>query len=89
MITIRHLKGAVCFQDGDYKIIISNLQTFSYLIQKFERLCSDSQDEATFRYNRHIIDLLGDARHEFITRREQQCIRDCLWTPESGPNTKT
>jgi hypothetical protein len=89
MITIRHQNGTVCFQDGDYKVIISNLQTFSYLIEKFQRLCSHSDDEQTFRYNRHIIDMLGNARKEFIIQREKQCIRDCLWTPESGRSTKT
>ena len=76
MTTIRHQNGTVYFQDGDYKFIISNLNEFSRLLKKFQELSSHSEDQQSFMRIRCIIDMIENARHEFITHREKQCIGD-------------
>ena len=78
MTTIQHQNGIVYFQDGDYKFIISNLDEFSGLLKKFQKLSSLSEDEQSFMRNRYIIDMIATARNEFITYREKQCIEDLL-----------
>jgi hypothetical protein len=76
MITIRHINGSVCYEDGDYKVIISNLHQFSMLRQKIWQASSVSDDEFLFKHGKLVIDMLDRARTEFITNREKQCISD-------------
>jgi len=74
MTTIRHYNGTVYFQDGDYKFIISNLDEISRLLNKFQEISSHSEDQQSFMETRCIIDMISNARNQFIIHREKQCI---------------
>lgn len=75
MIKVCHHKGNIYISDDHAKIIISNLNEFSYYVEKIKNSPIENDDEIEYKSRLGIIDMLNSVRQDFIRYRELRCLR--------------